>query len=316
MERIGIDFSSPNDNSKTSSLLDPSDTIDTYLPFRPKKILIGLGLCLLFITGILWGAMKVLNPVIHQNISTNTTPTADNATSEISTRNGSKTKVVLPDGTQVWLNSGSKLSYSKSFGNNNREVLLTGEAFFDVVHNAEKPFIIHTTNMNIKVLGTMFNVKSYPTDKSTVATLIRGSIEVSLKDRPAEKIILKPNEKIIVANSNSTVIKPIKTKLEQEPDGVPIVSVRGLTYYQHSRDVVETSWVENKLIFQNESFEDLASQLERWYGVNIRFKNPEMQQLYFTGDFKNESISQALDALKLSNNFNYTIEGNNITILN
>jgi transmembrane sensor len=315
MEKLGIDFSSPKDNLQTPNLIDSSNFPSQLYFTRPKKILIGLGLCILFITGLLWGAIRIFNPVLHQNAPFTANLPPDNATSEITTRNGSKTNVVLPDGTQVWLNAGSKLSYPKSFGNTNREVVLTGEAFFDVVHNTEKPFIIHTVSMNIKVLGTRFNVKSYPNDKATVASLIRGSIEVSFKDRPAEKIILKPNEKIIVANSNNPVIKPIKTKLEQEPDGDPIVAVRGLTYYQHGRDVVETSWVENKLIFQNESFEDLARQLERWYNVDIRFKNPEMQLLYFTGDFKNESIIQALDALKISNNFNYIIEGNNITIL-
>ena len=98
--------------------------------------------------------------------------------SEISTKNGSKTNVILPDGSQVWLNAGSKLSYDKNYGNTIREINLTGEAFFDVVHNVEKPFIIHTSKMDIKVLGTRFNVKSYPTDKTTEATLIRGSIEV------------------------------------------------------------------------------------------------------------------------------------------
>lgn len=316
MEKLGIDFPSQKAPLKNPSFIDLSNPPVQFQAIRPKAILAALGLCILVITGLLWGTIKFFKPVLRQNTPVNASPSPDNANSEISTRNGSKTNVVLPDGTQVWLNAGSKLIYPKSFGNTNREVVLTGEAFFDVVHNTEKPFIIHTVNMNIKVLGTRFNVKSYPTDKATVATLIRGSIEVSFKDRPAEKIILKPNEKIIVANSNNPVIKPIKTKLDEEPDGDPIVAVRGLTYYQHSRDVVETSWVENKLIFQNESFEELARQLERWYGINIRFKNPELQLLYFTGDFKNESIIQALDALKLSNNFNYIIEGNNITIFN
>ncbi len=80
-----------------------------------------------------------------------------------------------------------------------------GEAFFDVAHNAERPFVIHTARIDIKVLGTRFNVKSYPTDKTTEATLLRGSIEVSIKDRPNETIILKPDEKLVVANDDSTL---------------------------------------------------------------------------------------------------------------
>jgi len=314
MNLLGIDYPSPDTNSNASLASDSTETSSQPNDSRSKRIFLGLGLLLVLIAGLCWWGREYFIPAEPKNIAASANQTQDNAASVISTKNGSKTNVVLPDGTQVWLNAGSKLSYTKSFGNNIREVTLTGEAFFDVVHNAEKPFIIHTVSMNIKVLGTRFNVKSYPTDKATEATLIRGSIEVSFKDRPAEKIILKPNEKIIVANSNGAALKPIKEKLPDAVANEPIVAVSGLTYYQHSRDVVETSWVENKLIFQNESFEELARQLERWYGVTIRFKNPDLQLLYFTGDFKNESITQALDALKLSNNFNYIIDGNNITI--
>src|SRR5687767_10483603 len=111
--------------------------------------------------------------------------------SEISTRYGSRTDIVLPDGTKVWLNAGSKLTYDKSFGEVIRNVKLTGEAYFDVVHNSDKPFVIHTTAMDIKVLGTEFNVKSYPDERTAEASLIRGSIEVTLKDKRAEKIVMK-----------------------------------------------------------------------------------------------------------------------------
>ena len=110
--------------------------------------------------------------------------------------------------------------------------------------------------------------------------------------------------------------KTIEIKKEQKQVSEPIVAVRNLTHYKQSGDIIETSWVENKLVFQDESFEDLARQLERWYGVTISFENPEMEGLYFTGSFTNESVSQALNALKLSNNFNFTItDGKNITIL-
>lgn len=235
--------------------------------------------------------------------------------SQVTTQYGSKTSLVLPDGTKVWLNSGSTLSYDKNFDVKLREVVLSGEGFFDVVHNAEKPFIIHTAKINIKVLGTRFNVKSYPTNKTTEASLIRGSIEVSFKDIPSEKIILKPNEKIVVA-TDDVHLRKVETKKIQKIVNQPIVAVQHLTYEPLSGANIETSWVENKLIFQDESFEDLARQMERWYGVNISFKDIETQELHFTGIFKNESIMAALEALKLSNNFNYKITGNSITIYN
>ncbi len=112
---------------------------------------------------------------------------------QISTKNGSKTSLVLPDGTKVWLNAGSQLDYDKNYGNKLREVSLVGEAYFDVVKNTERPFLIHTRKMDIKVLGTAFNVKCYPGEKTTETSLVRGSIEFTLKERQ-EKIMLKPNE--------------------------------------------------------------------------------------------------------------------------
>src|SRR5437588_18774 len=86
---------------------------------------------------------------------------------EFFTQNGSRTNLVLPDGTRVWLNAGSRITYDKNYGITLREVGLTGEAFFDVAHNSGKPFVIHTARIDIKVLGTRFNVKSYPLDKTT-----------------------------------------------------------------------------------------------------------------------------------------------------
>src|SRR4030095_9403678 len=126
---------------------------------------------------------------------------ASEAMSSVATKNGNRTKIVLPDGSQVWLNAGSNLDYNNlNFNKDVREVSLNGEAYFDVAKNAGKPFIIHTKKMDIKVLGTTFNVRSYSDEKITEAALIKGSIEVTLKDRKDQKIILKPNEKIIIPN--------------------------------------------------------------------------------------------------------------------
>jgi transmembrane sensor len=240
--------------------------------------------------------------------------------SEISTRNGSKTTLLLPDGTKVWLNAGSRLSYDSSFGRQRREVSLTGEGYFDVVHNKDKPFIIHASKINIKVLGTEFDIKSYPSDKTTEASLIRGSIEVTFNDQPTKKVILKPNEKIVVDNFKfenhlaETADKP------QNPASVTGISkdvaVKALTYEHKTGDVIETSWVENKLVFQDESFEEIARKLERWYGVTIRFGNERLKADHLTGSFTNETVRQALDALKFTTEFSYSMDStNNIKIL-
>ncbi|HSZ87056.1 MAG TPA: FecR family protein [Puia sp.] len=268
---------------------------------------------------VLWGVSSILALMIAFFVVKHFFIYADkkqaesgqNNLSEISTHNGSKTNVVLPDGTTVKLNDGSKLTYDKNYGNLIREVNLTGEAFFDVVKNKEKPFIIHTKKIDIKVLGTTFNVKSYP-DEKTETSLVKGSIEVTFKDKSSEKIILKPNEKLIVADDELS-LKSAKTKSTKETFN-PIVAISHLNYTRQDSTIIETAWVQNKLIFRNETFKQLALRMERWYNVAIRFGDSGTENLSFTGIFENETVQQALDALQLSGKFNYSMKENEIFI--
>ena len=232
----------------------------------------------------------------------------------VSTKYGSRTNIQLPDGSKVWLNSGSTLTYDKDFGKSIREVVLSGEAFFDVVKNAEKPFVIHTTSMDIKVLGTQFNVKSYANDHHAEASLIHGSIEVSLKKRGSEKILLKPNEKIVVVNE-AAILKdasPVHEKNKITTD--PIISVQKLNYDEKDSTIIETSWVDNKLYFSNESFEEIAVKMERWYGMPVVFHDSNVKNSRFTGSFTKETIEQALEALQFSTPFHFVIKENTISI--
>jgi transmembrane sensor len=246
-------------------------------------------------------------------VTQNITKEPEKTISQITTKNGSKTNLLLPDGTKVWLNAGSSITYDSSYGKTLREVVLSGEGYFDVVKNKEKPFIIHAAKINIKVLGTQFNVKSYPTDNTTEASLIHGSIEVTFRDKPDKKIILKPNEKIVVDNESnaddvSSTIQQTNLKKVHE---VPGVDVKKLTYEYKTGTIIETSWVDNKLIFQDEPFDEIARQLERWYGVSIIFKTNHLKEERLTGSFRNETVRQALDALKFTASFNYGIDNNN-----
>ena len=226
------------------------------------------------------------------------------------TSRGLKKTLVLPDGTQVTMNADSKLSYPLSFKGGIREVYLSGEAFFDVAEDHRHPFIIHTGKMNIKVLGTAFNVKSYPEDEASETTLLRGSIEVTLTDRPADRIILKPTEKLVV-----NYARPGKGLDERFslPDSTN--SLTEITYF-HTRDttIMETSWLQNKLIFNDEDFNSLARQMERKYNVEIDFKNEELKRLRFTGMFEQESLEDALKALQLLEGFKYQRSNNSITL--
>jgi ferric-dicitrate binding protein FerR (iron transport regulator) len=162
--------------------------------------------------------------------------------------------------------------------------------------------------MDIRVLGTSFNVRSYPGDPAMETTLIKGSIEVTFPDRPSDRIILKPNDKLVIANhlSDSTTTAP--TPKTNNPVPQPKYTLTGLTHFPKQDSIVtETSWVDNKLAFSSEAFQDLARDMERWYGVKIVFDTPGLAHYPFTGIFQKESITEALYALQLSEKFQYTI---------
>ena len=229
---------------------------------------------------------------------------------EIHTQPGAHSKIILPDGSTVWLNAGSRLTYNKDFDAAIREVELIGEAYFDVKKDEHRPFIIHAQKMNIKVLGTAFNVKSYPGDKSAETSLIRGLIEVTMNDRPYEKIILRPAEKLVVMNNEQTR-KDVVGKEDSTPSSVVIGKIN---YAPADSTVIETSWIDNRLIFRNKMFAELAVELERKYGIVFRFEDENAKQLMFDVNFKNETIHQALQALQLANPFHYSVNNEMIII--
>ena len=243
------------------------------------------------------------------------------ASNTISTRPGSKSKVELPDGTQVWLNADSKLTYGQNFLGNTREVTLTGEAYFDVAHATSVetgqriPFIIHTSSIDIKVLGTAFNVRSYPGESTTETALIRGSVEVTLHNNPDKKIILKPDEKLIVRNNDATVTSNENAKNDSVSNAPDMMTLRKLQpCKQDTGSHYETMWLKNKLAFENEPFDRILPEIERWYNVTIQLKNGSLNNLHFTGVFENKSLWEVMEALSLSRGFHYEIKGAQVTI--
>ena len=261
-------------------------------------------------------ALNILCFFIFNNINTPEKRISGQSTlSRVTTKPGSKTQIQLPDGSTVWLNASTNLTYGKNFGKKLREVNLTGEAFFDVMKDSSHPFIIHTNVIDIKVLGTAFNVRSYPNDANTETSLIRGKVEVTVKNRSNEKVWLEPNEKLVVANKimpDNTISYKISKKETAEK---PLYSIQHLTYYPVDSAVIETSWVDNRLLFQsNETFKEVALKMERWYAVQIIFADEKVANYRPFGSFKNETITQALDALRLGFKFNYKIEGNKIIV--
>lgn len=199
-------------------------------------------------------------------------------------------KLSLPDGTQVTLNAASSIRYPEKFTGDTRDVYLTGEAYLDVAHDGQHPFILHTSKMDIHVLGTAFNVKSYATDSSTEATLFRGSIAVTFPEHPDTRLMLKPSEKIVLNNSGYQ-----RTKSELM-DSNPM----------------ETLWIKGQFAFRDESLGSIANGLSRKYGVQVNFSNQRIKDLKFSGSFEKESLDEALSSLQLVTFFNYSIKGDSV----
>lgn len=231
--------------------------------------------------------------------------------SQVVTKKGSKTMVKLPDGSAVWINSDSRLQYANDFKGKSREVWLDGEAFFDVKKDPAHPFIIHTNKINIKVLGTSFNVKSYPDDQVIETSLIRGRIEVSFNDRPAENIILRPNEKLTVRKDQS---EPVKSALGAERPSK--IKLDNLLPPNDQSPLVETAWMDNKIAFSNSPLSEVAHLLERRFDITIEFKNQDVMKYRYTGIFDDESINDILNIMKISKPFNYKLDGKKLTITN
>lgn len=194
---------------------------------------------------------------------------------------GAESKITLSDGTQVWLNADSRLEYPVNFIGESREVTVSGEVYFEVERDVDHPFIVHMPQGDVRVLGTGFGITSYPEEKAYV-TLDHGKIAYSGENKP--NIILDPGYQVVISDSD---IEKRKVNTEEY-----------------------IGWKDGKYVFNNRNLGDIMHTMERWYDVQIKFENPELQQLKFNGYIERyESINILLDALKLTNEVNYTIEG-------
>lgn len=212
-----------------------------------------------------------------------------------------RSQVLLPDGSRVWLNAGSKLDYPKQFAAHApREVTLEGEAFFVITADAERPFRVHTKTFHIRVLGTSFNVRAYPQEDSAVTSLVQGAVEVVLENADNQVVSLKPNEKLTVPVQ---IAAPVVNNTLTAP--TPIVIYKSKLSPVQDSILTETAWVQNKLAFKHLQLEKVAAMLEEWYGVEIDFKDNSKKQLYFSGVFETESLEQVLNALETTLSFTW-----------
>ena len=217
--------------------------------------------------------------------------------SNIATPPDARSKIELPDGSQVWLNEGSRLVYdSKTFGRSDRKVRLEGEAYFEVKKSAGQPFMVSVGEVCIRVLGTAFNVNAYKENQQVEATLISGKIAVSTRQAPGKRIVLQPHESVVIAT-------PLPGG-RRSPDAlkVPVLQKSRLTPADLAR---ATRWIRHPMLFDNQSFLHIARRMEERYQVRIRFKKEGLKNLHFSGVLNDESLQEALEALQLSQPFDF-----------
>jgi ferric-dicitrate binding protein FerR (iron transport regulator) len=246
--------------------------------------------------------LVVLSVFFFTNKGNNGTVDKTTAVNLVTAKYGLKKKLLLPDGTQVWLNSGSSITYSKNFSTTHRELQLTGEAFFDVVKDVKHPFIIHTKVMDVKVLGTAFNIRSYPDEGTTETSLVRGRVQIILHQNPSKNLFLNPNDKVIIQNASLDIEKELSAKVAE-----PKVVLTQMHQLQQDSTSFETSWVSNKLSFDNETLGHIALKLERWFDVKVKIQDESLKAGTYYGVFDEENLEEVLTALQLTGNFHFRI---------
>jgi transmembrane sensor len=230
----------------------------------------------------------------------------DNKQTIVSSGRDSRSTMTLPDGSIVRLNAKSKVSYAEGFGKTTREVFLTGEAYFEVTHHERIPFIVHTDEADIKVLGTKFNVRNYSNEHKMEAALLMGSIELTLHSDTEHKILLKPSDKIIVkknAEGEAAVLPAAGDKK------VELTSIK-----VQDSVIVETSWLNDKMAFVDKPFSEIALDLERQFDVSIEFKNEAVSGYKYTGVYDEDNAAGILKILQMIKPFQYSINNKQITI--
>jgi transmembrane sensor len=241
--------------------------------------------------------------------------------SEVVAPRGSKAQVLLPDGTRVWLNADSKIQYHGDYNKKSREIYLEGEGYFEVAKNRARPFVVSTADIRIRALGTSFNVKSYPGEGTVEATLIEGKVELeklSANNKEEKLLTLKPNQMVTYYKSNAAITEAQSTgksgaNVKTSAQG----SVKPQVVLSDQVNAEQTiAWKNNRLYFENETFQSLAVKLERRFGVDIHFMDDEIRQYPFSGRFDDIIFEQVLAALQFASPFYYTVSDKDVYISN
>lgn len=197
---------------------------------------------------------------------------------------GAKSKVVFPDGSVVWLNAGSKISYAANFATTSREVKLTGEGYFEISKNSKMPFVVHTPKLAVQVLGTKFNLRSYDEDAEAKVILKEGSVVVEPFLGETSPITLHPNQRLTYLKANKMML---------------VDSVNA--------DLGD-HWRKGLLVFDCVSLEEITKELRRLYDIPIQIENEKLKNIIYYSDFQeNMTLEKVLEILSSGNKFRYEL---------
>ena len=256
--------------------------------WRTRRATLGKRIGRVAVAALLVITTSISGYYLYRNLGTIESPYH---ASEVVTPYGSQSRVTLPDGTQVWLNSGSILAYDDSFGRKDRRVSLSGEGYFEVRPDAEKPFKVKADALEIEVTGTVFNLRSYEEDATVEVNLIQGSVLVS-SGTSGNPLALRPDQKAV------------------------LVKETGMLMALASDARKAAVWKEGRLSFVNTAFDAICQDLERRYDVRIEVQSGRLRQERFSGNVDlNMTVEEILDYFDVDNRYRWSREGNLIRIV-
>ncbi len=236
---------------------------------------------------------------------------------EISTPLGAQSMIKMPDSSMIWLNAGTRITYSQDYGIRTRTLNLNGEAYFDVANDSLHPFIVNAEAIIVSALGTRFNIKAYPEDDAIYTTLEEGKIDIRIltPGYKKERIMLESNDKFIYKKEAGRGGKSGKIADETDnPPGSVKIAQNGIRILTNVRTELDTSWKDPRWIIDSEPLSSLATKLERRFNLKIKFADKQLMKYKFTGTIENETINLILDALKLTAPLDYQIKKDTVTL--